>query len=311
MPTPVVSIIMNIRDGAAHLREALDSVMAQTFQDWELIIWDDYSGDESPEIARSYRDVRVRYFLSPEDTPLGRARRSAIQHAAGEWLAFLDQDDVWTHDKLQKQVSLVATDPMLGIVYGRTVSFSADGTERDFDHRHEFEPLPEGDIFTRLFRDSCFISMSSAMLRRSAVEEIGGIPDEIQTIPDYYFFVALASRYRARAVQEVICRYRVHANRMSHTVGRKMHEEALWLLDRWADRLDPRLLARRRRVHSTVLAVEELRRRQAIKRGTIRLLTDGSIPYLLSRPLVRLLRAVRRRVCRPCWRAAPRSHTRA
>src|SRR5271167_2590982 len=97
---------MNIRNGAGFLREALDSVMAQTFSDWELIAWDDCSTDDSAPIIAGYRDPRVRYFLSPEETPLGKARDSAIRHATGEWLAFLDQDDLWTPTKLAKQMVL-------------------------------------------------------------------------------------------------------------------------------------------------------------------------------------------------------------
>ena len=68
---PLVSIIMNVRNGGAFLREALDSVMAQTFADWELIVWDDCSTDDSAKIVGQYHDQRIRYFLSPDDTPLG------------------------------------------------------------------------------------------------------------------------------------------------------------------------------------------------------------------------------------------------
>ena len=80
---PRVSIIMNIRNGAAFLREALNSVMAQTFQDWELIVWDDCSTDDSSRIVAEYRDSRIRYFLSPEETSLGEARNRAIRPGTG------------------------------------------------------------------------------------------------------------------------------------------------------------------------------------------------------------------------------------
>src|SRR5208282_4651656 len=114
---PLVSVIMNIRNGAAFLREALDSIMAQTFADWELIAWDDCSTDDSARIVAGYKDSRVRYFLSPENTPLGKARDNAIRQAQGEWLAFLDQDDLWTATKLEKQMALA--DNGVGIIYGR------------------------------------------------------------------------------------------------------------------------------------------------------------------------------------------------
>src|SRR5258708_11311434 len=100
---PYESVIMNIRDGAPYLREALDSVLAQPFTAWELIVWDDCSKDDSPKIVAGYSDQRIHYFLSPEDTRLGRARDLAIRQSTGEWLAFLDQDDVWLPRKLEKQ----------------------------------------------------------------------------------------------------------------------------------------------------------------------------------------------------------------
>src|SRR5271169_200915 len=133
---PLVSVIMNIHNGAAFLREALDSVMAQTFTDWELIVWDDCSTDDSAQIVAGYKDPRVRYFLSPEETPLGKARDGAIRQARGEWLAFLDQDDLWTPTKLEKQMALAAA--QVGIIYGRAVLFYPNGHKHDYDQAHEF-----------------------------------------------------------------------------------------------------------------------------------------------------------------------------
>jgi GT2 family glycosyltransferase len=296
-----VSIIMNVRNGAANLREALDSAIAQTFTDWELIFWDDRSTDDSAKIAAQYPDRRIRYFLSPEETPLGRARELAIRQARGEWLAFLDQDDLWLPNKLQLQMSLDQNDPTVGIIYGRTIMFSASGGERDFDHRHEFQPLPEGDIFERLFIDSCFIAMSSSVLRRSAVEKIGGIPAKFETSPDYHLFVAIAKFYRARAVQQVVCRYRVHSGSMSHSNLRQMHEEALWVIDRWASSLDSKLVARRRRIHQSIVALAEMRDMRTLGSGLARLFTAGSPGFLSSRPFARTFRAIRRRIRQPYW----------
>src|ERR1035437_1671630 len=91
---PLVTVIMNVRDGASTLREALDSVLMQTFHDWELIVWDDRSSDESAQIIAEYKDPRIRSFLSQDETSLGKARGDAIRQAAGAWLAFLDQDDI-------------------------------------------------------------------------------------------------------------------------------------------------------------------------------------------------------------------------
>jgi hypothetical protein len=161
--------------------------------------------------------------------------------------------------------------------------------------------LPEGDIFSQLFTDACFIAMSSAVLRRSAVEEVGPVPETIQTVPDYYLYVAVARRYPARAVQEAVCRYRMHAGSMSRTNRQKLHEEPLLIIDQWAEQLDPRIVAYRRMTYSTGLALEEMRSLKTARTGFVRMLTEGSVIWLMSRPFVRAYRAVRRKVHRPYW----------
>jgi glycosyltransferase involved in cell wall biosynthesis len=305
---PLVSVIMNIRNGAAFLREALNSVMAQTFTDWELIAWDDCSTDDSAHIVAEYKDPRVRYFLSPEETPLGRARDNAIRQARGEWLAFLDQDDLWTTTKLQKQVAL--TSEGVGIIYGRAVLLWPNDRKRDYDQAHEFTPLPEGDIFSELFRSACFIAMSSVMLRRSAVEEIGGIPEWVELIPDYYLYVSIARRYRARTVQEVVCWYRMHDSNLWQKSRKKVYQEALILTDEWAECLDPEVAAYRRRTYATGLALEEMRRASTAGSGIRRLFHEGSVAWLLSRPFVHALRRVRRKLRRPLWQENHRHSSR-
>ncbi len=297
---PRVSVIMNVYNGAATLHESIRSVLNQTFQDWELIFWDDCSTDGSAAILAEFAEPRFRYFLASEPTNLGQARYLAVQEASGEWVAFLDQDDVWLPQKLEQQIAL--THAGVGIVYGRTVMFFPDGAERDFDHLHEFEPLPQGDIFVRLFTESCFIAMSSVMLLRRAILGLGPLPREIETSPDYYFFVALARDYQARAVQQVVCRYRRHRGAMSNSRTPAMQSEAIWIVDRWSAYLNPRLVEHRRRVHQTVIAVHYMRSLKTFGRGFRRLLVQGSVPFLLSKPFVLTWRVLRRRLVQPEWR---------
>jgi len=302
---PQVSILMNVRNGAPTLSEAIESVLAQTFTDWELIVWDDCSTDDSSGIVARYRDVRIRYCLSAEDTPLGKARSNAIAQTSGEWLAFLDQDDIWLADKLRKQMALAKDG--VGLIYGRTIRFYPSGRERDYDHAHEYQLLPEGDIFSQLFTKSCFIAMSSAMFRRAAVEAVGGIPDEVRIIPDYYLYVAVAQRYAARAVQEPVCRYRIHADSMSHVAALEMHREVLWLIDHWATALDPGIVAECRKRHRTAIALQEMRHPATFGRGLTRLFSEGSPGSQAARPLLFLFHIVRRNLRPPYWRVLGRS----
>lgn len=295
---PLVSIVMNVWNGAETLEAAIESVLAQTFTDWELIVWDDQSTDSSAQAVRRFQDPRIRYFLAPLHTPLGEARNLAIRQAQGRWVAFLDQDDLWLPRKLELQCALGERDPAVDLVYGRTVAFRADGREWDYDHRHEFGPLPEGDIFRELFACSCFISMSSAMIRTEALRRAGEIPPAVRVIADYYVFAAVARQGKAAAVQQVVCRYRVHSDSMSKAQWERMHEEALELIEHWRPHLEPALAEYRKQVHSTVLGLCRMRIPGSRRSGLWFLLSRGSLAYLLSRPFAIGYRTLKRHLVR-------------
>jgi glycosyltransferase involved in cell wall biosynthesis len=298
---PAVSVIMNIFNGADTLREALQSTLDQTFTDWELIVWDDCSTDESAAIVESFRDRRIRYFLAPRSMSLGEARAAAIQQAEGDWLAFLDQDDVWLSRKLELQMAL-AESPAVGMIYGRTLAFRADGSQRDHDYFHEFCELPEGDIIKELLGRGCFVAMSSALLRRKSVQEAGDMPGYVRTTPDYFLYLAVTSRYKTRALQEVVCRYRVRGESMSSRYRRETLEETLLLVDEWHNHLTPAEYRRRSNHLATALAVEDLRTPGSRRAGAKRLWHDGSLMWLSGRPFVRCWRTLRRRIFRPYWK---------
>ena len=103
---PLVSVIMNCFNGEKYLREAIDSVLAQTYQNWELIFWDNQSTDLSAAIVKKYRDKRIRYFYAPQHTKLYKARNEAYKRCKGELISLLDTDDHWKKTKLSIQVEL-------------------------------------------------------------------------------------------------------------------------------------------------------------------------------------------------------------
>lgn len=297
---PLVSIIMNVRNGVATLREAIDSVLAQSFADWELIVWDDQSSDGSADIVAAYHDPRIRYHLAQEHHSLGRARRDAIEQAQGEWIAFLDQDDLWLPGKLERQMALVSDS--VGMIYGRAIRFYPGGAERDYDQTHEYQPLPEGDIFGQLFSKSCFPAMSSAIFRRSAIEAVGGIPEAVRIIPDYYLYAAIARRYEVRAVQQPVCRYRMHGGNMSELKAIAMHQEALWLVDQFETELAPEIVRRCHQRHQTAIALEEIKSPKTFWPGLVRLFTKGSVGSQVARPFLYVFHLVRRNVRQPYWK---------
>ncbi len=299
---PLVTVIINVLNGSATLPKAVDSVLAQTFDDWELIVWDDCSTDGSADTLTQFADSRIRYVRAEERVSLGQARQQAINLARGEWLAFLDQDDIWLPYKLERQMALAHDAGRAGLIYGRAVRFYPNGTERDYDQMHEYAHLPEGDIFAELFANSCFIAMSSAVFRRSAIAEIGGIPDDITIIPDYYLYTAIARLFPAAAVQEVVCRYRMHAGNTSRVTALQVQEEALRLMDMWGGAVAPEVLMQCRRRHSTAIALLEMRHWRTLVRGTRRLLTEGSPRSQIVRPFYFVFHLVRRTVRPPLWK---------
>jgi len=301
MKPPRFSIIMNVYNGERFLREALASVFAQTFGDWELIFWDDCSTDGSAAVLAGFpRDERVRYFLSPEQTPLAPARDEAIARARGEWLAFLDQDDVWTADKLQKQAALIdaSASDRLAIVYGRTMMFGDVDPPQDFDHWHEFGDLPSGNIFESLFVDSCYICQSAACLRTEEVRRIGPVPPELHHAHDYFLYTEIARDLEAAAVQDVVCWYRVHGGAMTPRYYRQVQLEAIRIAERWRHALDPAVFRRRVRIQNTMIGLWQVRSGQGMLDGLRTIARDGSVPYLLARPFARAARALRRAVRR-------------
>jgi len=297
MTAPRFSIIMNVYNGERFLREALASVFAQTHRDWELIFWDDQSTDRSAQVLDSFApDDRVRYFGAPVHTPLGPARDLAIAEARGEWLAFLDQDDIWTADKLEKQARLIDArgSSSIAIVYGRTMKFGDLGMVRDFDHRHEFRDMPEGDIFDSLFVDSCYVCQSSTCLRTACVRDVGPVPADVHFCHDYFLLTELARKHEAACVADVICWYRVHGNAMSNEYTMQVHWETMRIIERWRGHLDPAIYRRRYRIQSTIIGLREVASGSDHAGGLARILRDGSVPYLFSRPFALGYRWLRR-----------------
>lgn len=222
--SPFVSVIMNCYNGARFLRDALESVRAQSFTDWELVFWDNRSTDESASIFRSFEDTRFSYFLAPEHTILAPAKNFAVERATGEWLAFLDCDDLWESDKLEQQAAIIREEgPGLGLVYGRMGLLIEDGARnttlarsaRVGDMTHNGDWLPEGNIFSYLLLEN-FVPQPSATIRRSIYLAVGGVNPTFRHCWDYDLWLKTCKEFRARAIQEVCCNYRIHDNNLSH-----------------------------------------------------------------------------------------------
>ena len=224
---PRVSVIMNCMNSSKHLKEAIDSVMKQTYDDYEIIFWDNCSTDASPDIAKSYGD-KLRYFRGESVVPLGAGRNLAIAKARGEFIAFLDCDDLWEPEKLARQVALFDTNPRVGLVTTDTVVF--DG-ERVLRHVFQGAAPGRGMVFADLMLRQ-WISMSSAVLRREALEDLtestawdGGWFDEsLNVCEEADVFYRIAHDWELDYVDAPLTWWRVHD---SNTTFRKLDQFAV------------------------------------------------------------------------------------
>jgi len=294
---PRFSVIMNVFNGKPYVRAAIESVLTQTFQDFELILWDNKSTDGTAEICASYDDPRIRLFFAESNDGLGAARNGAIAVATGEWVAFLDHDDIWTPDKLAAQNALIEADQTgrLGLIYGRTQRFDDTGPLGPFDPWYRAGHLPEGDIFDALLARATFIAVSSVAFKRAALTAIGCVPSQLRHTTDYYLCAMIARNHTAACVQTLCCHYRVHQNNMSYVFRRRCCEEALYIMDQVARPTQRRLVRKRARVFATLIGVDDFRSGQWGS-GISRIIRRGSVSYLTVRPLVGVYRRLRNRI---------------
>jgi glycosyltransferase involved in cell wall biosynthesis len=204
-----VSIIINCYNGERYLREAIDSVYAQSFEDWEIIFWDNASTDQTPNIAATY-DSKLKYFRSIQLITLGAARREAVLKATGEWIAFLDCDDSWFPDKLQTQLdALSGTDYVLCYAGIREINHSG---------RLIRQVLPQhksGQLLEKLLLQFD-INMVTPMLRRDVLEQYRlNFDENVTASEEYNLFVRLAAKGMVLAIPEILGTYRVSAGSLT------------------------------------------------------------------------------------------------
>ncbi len=208
---PLVSIIMNCYNSDKYLKDAIDSVYKQTYTSWEIIFWNNKSTDNSKNIALSY-DEKIRYFESDSFLNLGNARCKACKKARGKYLAFLDCDDLWLHDKLERQVELFENSKeTIGLVYGKTIYYSEFKKKK----LKRYQPTLDGYLFDKLINNN-FVSFASAIILKDKYFEIGGFPTHLKHSTDYWIFLKLAKKYPFKAIKVDCCVHRLHQNNLTN-----------------------------------------------------------------------------------------------
>jgi glycosyltransferase involved in cell wall biosynthesis len=244
---PRVSVITIFFDAERFLAEAVDSVVAQSFREWELLLVDDGSRDGSPAIARRLADRKDYpiYYMRHADGAnhgMSASRNLGLARASGEFIAFLDADDVWLPHKLREQVAVMDSEPEAGLVYGRTQiwhSWSDAPEQPDFFYDLGVAPgrlYRPPELFRLLLENKAQTPTTcNALIRRTLFRRLGGFDESFRAMfEDQTFFAKALLRAPAYVDGRVWARYRQHGGSCSAMSGARGDDQRARLrLLRW------------------------------------------------------------------------------
>lgn len=208
---PLVTVVVPTYQGEAYVRATLDSVLAQTFTDYELVVCDDGSTDGTLAILGSYGD-KLR-LVRQKNRGVAAARNRAAETARGEFLAFLDHDDLWEPEMLATLVPLLQADPAVGLVYSDALVIDKTGLVRG--RRGRYLQYHQGDVFDHLLHGN-FIPVETTLMRTALYRELGGCDEGLRYLEDYDLCLRVARKARVGFHPGPLARYRVHDRNLSH-----------------------------------------------------------------------------------------------
>lgn len=210
-PQPLVSVIINCYNGEAFLREAIDSVYAQTYKNWEIIFWDNASTDKSAEIAKAY-DEKLRYFKAEVNVPLGEARNLALAKCQGDYITFLDCDDLYLERRLEEQIKAFDVHTDAGLIY--TNQYIFDETSETLLYSNA-KGLPQGHCFDSLL-GRYILSIATVIIKRKALELLGEYFDpSLHVLEEADLFLRMANQYPIYYIDKPLAKYRRHVNNLT------------------------------------------------------------------------------------------------
>jgi glycosyltransferase involved in cell wall biosynthesis len=206
----LISVIVNCYNGEKFLKDCIESILKQTYSNWEIIFWDNMSEDNSKKILESFKDERIRYFKTEKFTKLYEARNLAIKKARGEYIAFLDVDDWWLPTKLEEQINIFKKNNTLNMVYSNFYVFDDKYKKKKYFSK---KPLPTGRITQKLLKNYQ-IGILSVMIKKEVFDK-NSFGADFDIIGDYDFFLNLSTTQEIECVQEPLAVVRIHGFNLS------------------------------------------------------------------------------------------------
>lgn len=208
---PLVSIIMNCYNSDKYLKEAIDSVLAQTYENLEIIFWDNQSTDRSAEIVKSYNDKRIKYFYAPEHTSLGEGRNKALEKVSGEFISFLDCDDFYLSQRLEKTLKSFNGNN-IGLVYTNGFTLYDEKNVKKVFYKNIQQ---SGELFEK-WLTSYQVMIPSVMFRKSVLESLNyWFNNRFNMIEEFDFFIRISEQWKVAYCHDILCIWRAHRGSMT------------------------------------------------------------------------------------------------
>jgi len=213
---PKASVVIVTYNRSHLVGGAITSVLNQTFQDYEIIVVDDASTDNTGEIVRAFDDKRITYIRHETNKKVASARNTGVQNAKGEYIAFLDDDDEWLPQKLKKQVDLLnSSPPLVGAVYTGFRKIDRTTGKTLF----QAVPVKRGNIFQDLFIENWVGTASTVLIRKECFQKVGMFDEKMFFGEDWDMWIRIAREFHIDYISEPLVKYYVHDTKLSTNYG--------------------------------------------------------------------------------------------
>jgi glycosyltransferase involved in cell wall biosynthesis len=209
---PAVSIVIPTRNRIDLLDRAINSVINQTYTDWEIIVVDDASTDQTESTMSAKQSEQIRYTRLQNRSGGAVARNIGIGNSNGDLIAFLDDDDEWLPEKLQKQIDCIRQDKQIGICYTGRKTVRKGNLIFGFGKNYSFKYPPGEDQFKAIMSDNFIGITSSVMIPRKILKEINGFDELLPCFQDYDLYIRIMKHWKAVGINEPLVRYHLDGN---------------------------------------------------------------------------------------------------
>jgi len=226
---PLISIVMPTYNRADFIQDTIRSVQNQSYHNWELIIIDDGSADNTPEIVRQINDKRIRYhhFIH---SGMEHARNTGLQKTKGQLIAFLDSDDLWSPNKLQEQVNYFAVNNQVAFCLTGGYEFESPGHPLVFYYKQK-TGTSHGNLFVPFFQSKLVAATSSLLFRRQCLDTVAF--REQTELAHIHFILGLTMHFEGVILYEHLSFRRLHQSNYSKINSRKRHYDGIDLIKRY------------------------------------------------------------------------------